>query len=80
MVASLISDPCSMQSMPDSTATRTASSPWQWAATLSPARWASSAMASSSSVEYCRAPAGPVWDITPPDALTLISWAPYLIW
>ena len=49
-VSSLISDPCSMQSMPHSTATRMASSPWQWAATLRPARWASSTMASSSSV------------------------------
>ncbi len=62
-----------MQSMPHSTATRIASSPWQWAATFRPARWASSTIASSSSVEYWRAPAGPVWDMTPPDALTLIS-------
>ncbi len=57
-----------------------ASSPWQCAATFRPARWASSTMASSSSVEYWRAPAGPVWDITPPDALTLMTLAPYLIW
>ena len=46
MVSALISEPCSMQSMPHSTATRMASSPWQWAATFSPARWASSTMAS----------------------------------
>ena len=39
-----------MQSMPHSTAARIASSPWQWAATFRPARWASSAMAASSSV------------------------------
>ena len=69
-----------MQSMPHSMATRAASSPWQWAATLRPARWASSTIASSSSVEYWRAPAGPVCDITPPEALTLMSRAPYLIW
>src|SRR5207244_9475088 len=39
---------------------------------------ASSAMAASSSFEYCWAPAGPVWDITPPDATTLMTLAPYL--
>ena len=49
------------------------SSPWAWAATLRPARWASSTMAASSSSEYCWAPAGPVWDITPPEAHTLIN-------
>ena len=69
-----------MQSIPASMAARIPSSPWAWAATRSPARWASSTMAASSSSEYCWAPAGPVWDITPPDAQTLMSWAPYLIW
>ena len=80
MVSSSIKKPCSMQSMPASMAERTASSPWQWVATLSPRRWASSAMAVNSSVEYCCAPAGPVCDITPPEPQHLISWAPYLIW
>ena len=69
-----------MQSMPASIAARMPSSPWACAATLSPARCASSAIARSSSSEYCCAPAGPVCDITPPDAQTLMSWAPYLIW
>ena len=69
-----------MQSMPASIAARMPSSPWAWAATLRPARWASSAMARSSSSEYCWAPAGPVCDMTPPEAHTLMSWAPCLIW
>ena len=69
-----------MQSMPASMAARMPSSPWACAATLSPARWASSAIARSSSSEYCCAPAGPVCDMTPPDAHTLISSAPCLIW
>ena len=38
------------------------------------------AIAASSSLEYCCTPAGPVCDITPPDAHTLITFAPCLIW
>ena len=48
-VSSLISEPCSMQSKPASIAARMPSSPWACAATLSPARCASSAIAASSS-------------------------------
>ncbi len=69
-----------MQSMPAARAARMPSSPWAWAATFSPARWASSAIAASSSSEYCWAPAGPVWLMTPPDAHTLMTCAPCLIW
>ena len=66
--------------MPASMAARMPASPCAWAATRKPARWASSTTTFNSSVEYCCAPAGPVCDITPPDAHTLISSAPYLIW
>ena len=55
----VIMKPCSMQSIPASSAAFTASSPWRWAAAIRPRRWASSATAVSSSVEYCCAPAGP---------------------
>ena len=56
MVSSPIIIPCSMQSMPASRAAFTAWSPWAWVATRRPRRWASSAIAVSSSVEYCWAP------------------------
>ena len=79
-VWSLASEPCSMQSMPASTAARMASSPWAWAATLRPRRWASSTIALSSSSEYCWAPGGPVCDMIPPDTLTLMTSAPCFIW
>ena len=69
-----------MQSTPAVMHARIPASPWACAATLSPARWASSTMAASSSSEYCCAPASPLCDITPPDAEILISRAPYLIW
>jgi len=49
MVSSLASEPCSMQSTPASMHDRMAVSPWAWAATRMPARWASSTMAHSSS-------------------------------
>ena len=80
IVSSVIMNPCSMQSMPASSAALTAVSPWQWVATFSPRRCASSAIAASSSVEYCWAPGGPVGEITPPEAQHLITLAPYLIW
>ena len=68
-----------MQSMPARMQARTAESPEAWAATRMPARCASSAIASNSSSEYCCAP-GPVeCDITPPDAETLITFAPWRI-
>lgn len=51
MVSSSSRKPCSMQSMPTSTAERTASAPWVCAATFSPRRWASSTMARSSASE-----------------------------
>ncbi len=80
MVASPIIIPCSTQSMPASMAAFTAWSPWAWVATRRPRRWASSAIAVSSSVEYCWAPGGPVGVITPPEAQHLMSWAPWVIW
>ena len=80
MVSSLIMNPCSMQSMPASSAAFTAVSPWAWVATLRPRRWASSAIAESSAVEYCCAPGGPVGEITPPEPQHLMTLAPYLIW
>ncbi len=69
-----------MQSIPASIAARIPSLPCACAATFRPTRCASSAIAANSSFEYCCAPAGPVCDMTPPDAHTLISCAPYLIW
>ncbi len=80
IVSSLASEPCSMQSTPARMQARMPASPCAWAATLTPARWASSTIAASSSSEYCWAPARPLWDITPPEAEILISRAPYLSW
>jgi hypothetical protein len=80
IVSSVIMNPCSMQSMPASSAALTAVSPWQWVATFRPRRCASSAIAVSSSVEYCWAPGGPAEEITPPEAQHLISLTPCLIW
>ena len=82
-VSSVASEPCSMQSTPARTQARMPASPWAWAATRRPLRWASSTMASNSSVWYC-ALAGTTTaelkDMTPPEAEILISLAPYLIW
>ena len=69
-----------MQSTPARMHARMPASPCACAATLSPARCASSTIAASSSSEYCCAPAAPLCDITPPDAEILMSCAPYLIW
>ena len=80
IVSSEIIIPCSMQSMPASSAAFTAVSPGQWGATRRPRRCASSAITVSSSVEYCCAPGGPVGVITPPEAQHLISFAPCVIW
>ena len=59
---------------------RIALSPTACAATRTPARCASSAIAANSSSEYCCAPGAVLCDITPPDAETLISLAPCRIW
>ena len=79
IVSSVASDPCSMQSTPARMQARMPASPWAWAATIRPLRWASSTIATSSSSEYCWAPAALLKDITPPDAEILMSLAPCFI-
>ena len=69
-----------MQSMPARMQARMALSPTACAATRTPARCASSAIAANSSSEYCCAPGAVLCDITPPDAETLISLAPCRTW
>ena len=69
-----------MQSIPARTQARTARSPMAWAATRMSARWASSAIAASSSSEYCCAPGPVLCDITPPEAETLMTFAPWRSW
>ncbi len=80
IVSSSASEPCSMQSTPARMHALMPASPCACAATLMPARCASSTMAASSSSEYCCAPARPLCDITPPEAEILMRRAPYLIW
>ncbi len=69
-----------MQSIPARMHARIAVSPTACAATRTPARWASSAIAANSASEYCWAPGEVLCDITPPEADTLISLAPCRIW
>ena len=80
MVSSLMSKPCSMQSMPDSIATRTADVAVAVRGDPRPARCASSTMAASSSVGVLlRARWAGVRHHTTRRA-HLMTWAPCLIW
>jgi len=68
--------PCSMDRMPASIARFTARAVYAWAATYRFAAAASSTTATSSSIEYWTESIRSVGDATPPDAITLMWWAP----
>ena len=78
-VSSVRNEPCSIESMPASTAVRAATSPCACAAVLRFRRCASSMIAVSSSSVSCGAATSSPSDSTPPEAHILMTSAPYLM-
>ncbi len=78
-VSGLRKVPCSMESTPAWMAIFAGRSPWQCAAALRPQACASCTMASISACVSCGLSTGSASESTPPEAMNLITEAPYLI-